>query len=130
MATRLRSTNPAILFDLDGTLVDTVYEHVLAWSSALRRANLSITNSEIHRRIGMSGTSLVRQLVREQTTKHRTVTVEQLEKWHDSAFRKATREVHLLAGTEELLRHLNRTGVPWAIATTGGRRQTRHCWRT
>ena len=129
MTTHLKSTTPAILFDLDGTLIDTVYEHVLAWSMALRRANIAIANREIHRRIGMSGGSLVRQLVREQTKQHRALPVRQLEQWHDAAFTKATRDVHLLPGVEELLRHLNQTAVRWAIATTGGRKQTRRLLR-
>ncbi len=129
METQPQPTDPAVLFDLDGTLIDTVYEHVLAWSVSLRRANITIANCEIHRRIGMSGGSLVRQLVRQQSTKHRALPVEQLEKWHDTAFRKATRDVHLVSGANELLRHLNQTGVRWAIATTGGREQTRRLLR-
>ena len=47
-----KSTAPAILFDLDGTLIDTVYEHVLAWSAALRRANIchsELRNPSPHR---------------------------------------------------------------------------------
>ena len=96
---------------------------------ALRRANIAIANREIHRRIGMSGGSLVRQLVREQTKQHRALPVRQLEQWHDAAFTKATRDVHLLPGVEELLRHLNQTAVRWAIATTGGRKQTRRLLR-
>jgi len=130
MATQLQPGDPAILFDLDGTLIDTVYEHVLAWSAALRRANISIANCEIHRRIGMSGGSLVRQLVREQTTKHRAFPVAQLEQWHDTAFAKATREVRPLPGAERLLRHLSQNRLPWAIATTGGRQQARRLLRT
>jgi HAD superfamily hydrolase (TIGR01549 family) len=129
MAMHLKSVTPAILFDLDGTLIDTVYEHVLAWSAALRRANIAVANCEIHRRIGMSGEFLIRQVVRAQTTKHRALPIQQLEQWHDSAFTKATRDIHLLPGAEELLRHLDRVGVRWAIATTGGRKQTRRMLR-
>ena len=125
-----KSTTPAILFDLDGTLVDTVYEHVLAWSAALRRANIAIATYEIHRRIGMSGESLVRQLVREQTRKHGALPIQQLEQWHDAAFTKATRDIHVLPGSDELLRHLNGVGVQWAIATTGGRKPTKRLLRS
>lgn len=124
MKNKPQSTNPAILFDLDGTLIDTVYEHVLAWSEALTKARISVSHWEIHRRIGMSGSSLVQQLAREQTSKRRPLLVQQLERWHDLAFTKATRDVRLLPGTTDLLRHLSQNGLPWAIATTGGRKQT------
>ena len=125
-----KSSSPAILFDLDGTLIDTVYEHVLAWSAALRRANIAIPNCEIHRRIGMSGGSLVRQVVREQTKKRGSLPIRQLEQWHDTVFSKATRDVQVLPGTNQLLRHLNQAGVRWAIATTGGRQQARRLLRS
>lgn len=119
-----QNSDPAFLFDLDGTLIDTVYEHVLAWSAALTRANISIPNCEIHRRIGMSGGSLVRQLVRQHAVKHRKLPIEKLEQWHDAVFNKASRDVQPLLGTEQLLRHLNQRCVRWAIATTGGQKQT------
>src|SRR3989442_1340317 len=46
---------PSLLFDLDGTLVDSVYQHVLAWREALEAAGLELSVWRIHRRIGMSG---------------------------------------------------------------------------
>src|ERR1700756_5359239 len=46
---------PALIFDLDGTLIDTVYAHVFAWQRALAEAGLPIEGWRIHRRIGMSG---------------------------------------------------------------------------
>ena len=63
-----KSNDPAILFDLDGTLVDTAYRHVTSWAAALRDAGILVPEWKIHRRIGMSGSSLVRQLVRETQT--------------------------------------------------------------
>lgn len=56
---------PAFVFDLDGTLVDSVYQHVLAWRDALERANLPLAVWMIHRRIGMSGGLMVNALARE-----------------------------------------------------------------
>jgi beta-phosphoglucomutase-like phosphatase (HAD superfamily) len=120
----MKSGNPAILFDLDGTLVDTVYEHVLAWSDALRSANIVVPNWKIHRRIGMSGKSLVHQLLREDDNLPRKADIGLLEKRHDSAFMKASRNVQLLPGSQELLGFLTRRGIRWAIATTGGRKAT------
>jgi HAD superfamily hydrolase (TIGR01549 family) len=119
-----RSNNPAILFDLDGTLIDSVYEHVLAWAAALRSVDIVIPNWKIHRRIGMNGKSMVSQLLREPEVKRRTVKVEPLEEKHDAAFSKAVNDIRLLTGARELLRYLSKSGIRWAIATTGNRKQT------
>ena len=119
-----RSNNPAILFDLDGTLIDSVYEHVLAWAAALRSVDIVVPNWKIHRRIGMNGKSMVSQLLREPEVKRRTVKVEPLEEKHDAAFSKAVNDIRLLPGARELLRYLSKSGIRWAIATTGNRKQT------
>ena len=55
----------AFLFDLDGTLVDSVYQHVLAWREALEKAGIDLAVWRIHRRIGMSGGLFVNALLRE-----------------------------------------------------------------
>jgi HAD superfamily hydrolase (TIGR01549 family) len=123
------STEPAILFDLDGTLVDTVYQHVVAWSTPLRKAGIVIPDWKIHRRVGMSGESMLQQLLRESEVGKRKVNVKALEKGHDAEFTKLSRTVRLLPGAQELLRHLTRAGVRWAIATTGGKKQTKRLLR-
>ena len=84
-----RSTNPAILFDLDGTLIDSVYEHVITWAAALRRAGIVVPNWKIHRRIGMNGESMVRQLLREPEVRQRAVKVGPLEEKHDAGFKES-----------------------------------------
>ena len=79
---------PAFLFDLDGTLVDSVYQHVLAWREALEREGISLSVWRIHRRIGMSGGLLVNALLRETG---RPVTREQttrLRQYHAEAYAK------------------------------------------
>lgn len=55
----------SFLFDLDGTLVDSVYDHVLAWSEALHEEGIEISVWRLHRKIGMSGGLLTKALVRE-----------------------------------------------------------------
>ena len=60
-----RKTGPALLFDLDGTLLDSVYQHVLAWREALEKAGIELAVWRIHRRIGMSGGLFVNALLRE-----------------------------------------------------------------
>lgn len=124
-----RSDNPAILFDLDGTLIDSVYEHVLAWAAALRSVDIVVPNWKIHRRIGMNGKSMVSQLLREPEVKRRTVKVGPLEEKHDAAFSKAVNDIRLLPGARELLRYLSKSSIRWAIATTGNRKQTRRLLR-
>ena len=110
-----------MLFDLDGTLIDSVYEHVAAWSLALRCEGIVLPTWKIHRHIGMSGEAFVRELAREAGTQKR-LDIRRLEKNHDAEFDKLHLEV--LPGALELLEHLGRTRVGWAIATTGGREQT------
>jgi HAD superfamily hydrolase (TIGR01509 family) len=117
-------SNPAILFDLDGTLIDSVYEHVIAWAASLRNAGIVTPSWKIHRRIGMNGQSMVRQLLREPEVHRSSVKVGPLEKKHDAAFRESAGKIHLLPGARELLRYLSQSGILWAIATTGNRKQT------
>ena len=119
-----RSNNLAILFDLDGTLIDSVYEHVLAWAAALRSVDIVVPNWKIHRRIGMNGKSMVPQLIREPEVNRKTVKVGPLEAKHDAAFGKAVSGIRLLPGSRELLRYLSKSSIHWAIATTGNRKQT------
>ncbi|MGA8622437.1 MAG: HAD family phosphatase [Candidatus Sulfotelmatobacter sp.] len=124
-----RRQNPALLFDLDGTLIDTAYEHALAWSSAFRTTGMAVPTWKIHRHIGMSGKSLVRQLVRDRGSRARKIDLEQLEKKHDAEFTKMLGRIQSLPGASKLLRRLTQMKVPWAIATTGNRKQTKRLLR-
>ena len=113
---------PAILFDLDGTLVDSVYQHVQAWMQTLESVGIVIPGWKIHRRIGMSGKSFVQELLRERVSRRR-VDLEQLEHRHDLKFSRLVSSVQTLSGSDRLLAHLSRNKVRTAIATTGGRAQ-------
>jgi HAD superfamily hydrolase (TIGR01509 family) len=109
----------ALLFDLDGTLVDSVYQHVLAWREALERGGISLAVWRIHRRIGMSGGLLVNALLREVG---RPVTAEEsqrLRQYHAEAYARLVGQVRPLPGARELLEQLSRARIPWAIATSG-----------
>ena len=112
-------TPPAFLFDLDGTLVDSVYQHVLAWRAALEAAGLDVAVWRIHRRVGMSGGLLVNALARE--TGHRLGADEatRLQAVHARVYTDLVSQVRPLPGARELLACLSRAGVPWAIATSG-----------
>jgi beta-phosphoglucomutase-like phosphatase (HAD superfamily) len=80
---------PALLFDLDGTLVDSVYEHVAAWSDALRSEGILAPNWKIHRHVGMSGGSFLRKFLREIRPRRRNISIDRLEKKHDINFGKS-----------------------------------------
>ena len=109
----------AFLFDLDGTLVDSVYQHVLAWREALEQTGIELAVWRIHRRIGMSGGLLINALLRE--TGHRVSAEEaaHLQEIHAEAYARQVAQVRPLPGARELLIYLSNNQVPWAIATSG-----------
>jgi HAD superfamily hydrolase (TIGR01509 family) len=107
------------VFDLDGTLIDSVYQHVLAWREALEGVGLSLAVWRIHRRIGMSGGLLMQALGREIGHRLTAGELEQVQKSHAAAFERRCDELRPLPGAIELLRRLCEVGVPHAIATSG-----------
>ena len=112
---------PAFLFDLDGTLVDSVYQHVLAWREALETVGFELSVWRIHRRIGMSGGLFLNALARETGRQLTAADVARVQQTHAAAFLRQVAQVRALPGARELLAYLTRTGVPWAIATSGRR---------
>ncbi|MGN6391958.1 MAG: HAD family hydrolase [Gemmatimonadales bacterium] len=109
----------ALLFDLDGTLVDSVYQHVLAWREALERAGISLAVWRIHRRIGMSGGLLANALLREVGHPVSAEQTKRLRQYHADAYERLLGQVRPLPGARELLDQLTGASVPWAIATSG-----------
>src|SRR5438046_3487712 len=107
------------VFDLDGTLVDSVYQHVLAWQEAMEDAGIELSVWRIHRRMGMSGGLFVGALLRELGRPVEAELVARLQQAHAQAYRRRAGQVRLLPGARELLAHLTRAGVPWAVATSG-----------
>ncbi len=90
---------PALLLDLDGTLIDSVYQHAIAWHKALELGGIRLSVWRIHRRIGMSGGLLADSLARETG--------------------RELRDVRPLPGALDLVRHLTKMRVAWAVATSG-----------
>jgi HAD superfamily hydrolase (TIGR01509 family) len=113
----------AFVFDLDGTLVDSVYQHVLAWREALEAAGTKLSVWRIHRRIGMSGGLFVHALLRETGHQLTPQEMSRLQQVHRDAYARLLGQVRPLPGAQELLTYLSQAGVPWAIATSG-RRET------
>ena len=103
--------SPALTFDLDGTLIDSVYQHVLAWHEALDEHGLFLAEWQIHRRIGVS-----KELARE------------LQMEHAQIYAKYRSSDGPHPGATELLRYLREIGIPHAIATSRPRRTTRQFW--
>ncbi len=115
----------AFLFDLDGTLIDSVYQHVVAWREALEHTGINLAVWKIHRRIGMSGGLFVSALARELETELDPQTLARLPELHGEAYLRQVASVRPLPGATALLRTLTDHGVPWAIATSGAERYAR-----
>jgi len=112
-------TDVSFIFDLDGTLVDSVYPHVMAWQEALQAEQIDISTWRIHRRIGMSGGLATGMLLREVDVAISPALLDRLQSRHSEAYGRLVRSVHPLPGALSLLDYLTRTEIPWAIATSG-----------
>jgi HAD superfamily hydrolase (TIGR01549 family) len=109
----------AFLFDLDGTLVDSVYQHVLAWHEALQQEGIELSVWRIHRKIGMSGGLFTNMLLRETGLAIDPARIERLRQLHAAAYNRRSAEIRPLPGARALLATLSEAHVPWAIATSG-----------
>jgi HAD superfamily hydrolase (TIGR01549 family) len=116
---------PAFLFDLDGTLIDSVYQHVVAWREALEQVGIALSVWKIHRRIGMSGGLFVTALLRELETSLDQETLARLPALHADAYLQHFDSVRPLPGAAALLATLSENQIPWAIATSGAERYAR-----
>ena len=111
----------ALIFDLDGTLVDTVYAHVFAWQRALAEAEMPIDSWRIHRRIGMSGGLFARAVAREVGRPLDDEETEAIQQRHGELFRELLPDRRPLPGAVALLRELRENRVTHGIATSGRR---------
>jgi HAD superfamily hydrolase (TIGR01549 family) len=109
----------ALIFDLDGTLVDTVYAHVFAWQRALVELGSPVDGWRIHRRIGMSGGLFARAVAREIGRELTSEEAEALQRRHGEVFREILPERRPLPGAIDLLKALRRSGLVYGIATSG-----------
>jgi hypothetical protein len=117
--TYTEAPTPAFLFDLDGTLIDSVYQHVIAWRYALSDLGIDLSVWRIHRRIGMSGGLFVSALLRETGLSLSKADIDRLQQAHAAQYVAQMDSVTALPGARELLGTLTEAGVQWAIATSG-----------
>jgi HAD superfamily hydrolase (TIGR01509 family) len=116
---KLAAGEPAFLFDLDGTLIDSVYQHVIAWREALQDVGVSLPVWKLHRRIGMSGGLFVTALSRELEQPLDPQTLARVSELHAQAYRRHFSSVQALPGAPQLLAELSAREIPWLIATSG-----------
>lgn len=126
MAKTRNSDSLAFLFDLDGTLVDSVYQHVLAWREATQAAGIELPVWRIHRQIGMSGGLMLNALTRETGRKVSQKDAERIQLVHAEVFANQASSLRVLPGAQALLDTLAAHRVPHAIATSGRRHSARH----
>lgn len=109
----------ALVFDLDGTLVDSVYQHVLAWREALQEVDIELSVWRIHRRIGMSGGLFTQALMREMEHPMDQALLDRLQQLHADYYAAKKHQIVPLPGAKKLLKRLTELDIPWAIATSG-----------
>jgi phosphoglycolate phosphatase len=104
-----------VVLDLDGTLVDSVYVHALAWKEAFREVGVDIPTYRLHRAVGMGGDRLVAAVAREVVEDAMGDVVRKL---HDDLFRHRRGEVHALDGAPELLTACHEAGLRLVVASS------------
>ena len=111
----------ALIFDLDGTLVDTVYAHVFAWQRTLAEAGMPLEGWRIHRKIGMSGGLFTRAVARELGRDISSSEEAALLNRHGELFLELLPERRPLPGAVELITFLKSSKILFGIATSGRR---------
>jgi HAD superfamily hydrolase (TIGR01509 family) len=120
------SDSLAFLFDLDGTLIDSVYQHVLAWREATQAAGIELPVWRIHRQIGMSGGLMLNALLRETGRPVSKKEAEQIQRVHARVYAEQASSLRVLPGAQPLLDTLAGHRIPHAIATSGRLQNAQH----
>lgn len=110
-----------LIFDLDGTLVDTVSPHVLAWQRAMSEFGFEVNAASIQIRIGMSGRLLMQQCASEIGRIPTSDEMAGMDASHAALFKEIAADPRPMNGAKALLGHLARAGIKYGIATSGKR---------
>ena len=108
----------AVVFDLDGTLVDTVGARIDAWAAALAERGVPVPPGGLEPMIGMDGRRLAREVARAAGRQLTEAEAEELDRRSGELFDERNRDPRPLPGARELLASLDECGVTWAIATS------------
>ena len=111
----------ALIFDLDGTLIDSVYAHVMAWQKAFAAEGLQVPAWSIHTKIGLGGQELAQAIGRERGQPVSEGEAKEIDKRHSAIMKELLPVPEPLPGAGALLRRLSELHVPWGIATSGDR---------
>lgn len=107
--------HPVVVLDLDGTLVDSVYQHVAAWHAAFHDVGLHVSAVRVHEAIGMGGDRLVSHVAGDPAE---TAVGEDVRKLHDDYFRSHLRTVCALDGAADLVETLAGHGHRLVLASS------------
>jgi HAD superfamily hydrolase (TIGR01549 family) len=109
----------SFIFDLDGTLTDSVYQNVAAWKEALDAEGIPLPMWRLHRKIGMSGGLMLKNLSRETGIDLSEDQAKRLSERHGEAYERLQGQIIALPGAIDLLKRLDDENLKWCIATSG-----------
>jgi HAD superfamily hydrolase (TIGR01549 family) len=117
------SKRKAAILDIDGTLVDTNYQHAVAWYMAFRQQDLSLPVWRIHRHLGMGGDQFVAALAGDRF-EHESG--DQVRAAHDALYLASIESVAVIAGARELIVDLKDRGHPVVLASSAKAQEADH----
>jgi HAD superfamily hydrolase (TIGR01509 family) len=112
----MTSSDAAVLFDIDGTLIDSTYHHALAWHRAFTRCDVAVPLWKVHRAIGMGGDKLVAHVAGDDVEKEHGDALR--EGWEEE-YAEVLPEIRPLPGASELVRRVAEQGYVVALASSG-----------